>query len=44
MNIETQFIEEPAPNSETQQAMQDVEHRIGTKVKNSEELFSKLGI
>lgn len=44
MNIETQFIEEPAPNVETRKAMKDVEQRKGTKVKDSQELFSKLGI
>lgn len=44
MNIETQFIEEPVPNSETRKAMEDVENKKGTKVKDSKELFSKLGI
>ena len=44
MNIETEFVEEPVPNAETRKAMQDVEHRKGTKVKDSQELFSKLGI
>lgn len=44
MNIETEFIEEPVPNSETRKAMKDVEKRKGTKVKDSQELFSKLGI
>ena len=44
MNIETQFIEEAVPNIETRKAIEDVEQRKGTKVKNSQELFSKLGI
>lgn len=44
MNIETQFVEEPVPNVETRKAMTDVEQRKGTKVKDSQELFSKLGI
>lgn len=44
MNIEIEFIEEPVPNIETRKAMKDVEKRKGTKVKDSQELFSKLGI
>ncbi len=44
MNVEAHFIEEPIPNYETQKAIKDVEHLKGTKVKDSEELFSKLGI
>jgi hypothetical protein len=44
MNIETQFVEEPVPNFETRKAMKDVEILKGTKVKDSQELFSKLGI
>jgi hypothetical protein len=44
MNIETQFIEEPMPNFETRKAMEDVENKKGTKVKDTKELFSKLGI
>jgi len=44
LNIETQFIEEPVPNFETRNAMEDVEHKKGTKVKDSQELFAKLGI
>ena len=44
MSIETQFIEEPIPNYETQKAIKDVEHLKGIKVKDSQELFSKLGI
>lgn len=44
LNIETQFIEEPMPNSETKRAMEDVEHKKGTKVKDSQELFSRLGL
>lgn len=44
MNIETEFVEEPVPNAETRKAMEDVKQRKGTKVKNSQELFSNLGI
>ena len=44
LNIESQFIEEPVPNFETKKAIEDVEHRKGTKAKDSQELFSKLGI
>jgi len=44
MNIETQFVEEPSPNFETRKAIKDVEDQKGTKVKDSQELFSKLGI
>jgi len=44
MNIETQFVDEPLPNPKTRKAMQDVENKKGTKVKDSKELFSKLGI
>ena len=44
MNIETQFVEEPLPNSETRKAIKDVANLKGIKVKDSQELFSKLGI
>lgn len=44
MNIDSQFIEEAVPNFETQQAIEDVEDKKGIKVKDSQELFSKLGI
>jgi len=44
MNIDTQLIEETLPNVETKKAIEDVENRKGTKVKDSQELFSKLGI
>jgi len=44
MNIDAQFIEEPEPNKETRKAINDVELLKGTRVKNSQELFSKLGI
>lgn len=44
MNIQTEFVEEPVPNVETKKAMKDVEQRKGTKVKDSKEFFSKLGI
>jgi hypothetical protein len=44
MQIEAQVVEEASPNYETRKAMQDVNERKGTRVKNSTELFSKLGI
>ena len=40
MNIETQFIEEAEPNIETRKAIEDVEQRKGTRVKDSQEFFS----
>lgn len=44
MNVEAQLIEEPFPNRETIQAMKDVELRKGTKFKDTNELFTQLGI
>jgi len=44
MNIEASIIEEPFPNYETQKAIIDVEHKKGTRVKDSGELFNMLGI
>jgi hypothetical protein len=44
MNVETQFVEEPVPNFETRKAISDVELKKGTIVKDSQELFTKLGI
>mgnify|MGYP000114252045 CR=1 FL=1 len=44
MNVEVQVVEEPIANYETQQAISDVESKKGTKVKDSNELFSQLGI
>ena len=44
MNIEVNLVEEPVPNYETQTAMHDVESGKGERMKNSDELFSKLGI
>ena len=44
MNIEASFVEAATPNLNTIKAMEDVENRIGTWVKNSEELFQELGI
>jgi len=44
MNIDVQFIEEPQPNYETRKAIKDVEQKKGHKVKDSKELFTKLGI
>jgi hypothetical protein len=44
MNIEIHIIEEPVPNYETKKAMEDVKERQGNETKDSEELFSQLGI
>ncbi len=44
MNIDTHIVEESAPNYETIRAIEDVEKKRGTRVKDSSELFSKLGI
>ena len=44
MIMETQLMEEPVPNYETEQAISDVESNNGIKVKDSKELFSILGI
>jgi len=44
MNIETQFVEEPVPNDQNRKSIIDVENNKGTKVKDSQERFSKWGI
>jgi antitoxin component of RelBE/YafQ-DinJ toxin-antitoxin module len=44
MNIDTLIVEEPTPNYETIRAIEDVEKKKGTHVKDSGELFSQLGI
>ena len=44
MNIDVQVVEEPIPNYETQEAMEDADNRIGTRVLDSKELFDLLGI
>ncbi len=44
MNIEVQLFKEPLPNYETRETMEDVRQRKGTRVKDSNELFNKLGI
>mgnify|MGYP006971728400 CR=1 FL=1 len=44
MNIDANIVEEPSPNYETRKAMEEVELKKGTKVKNTKELFTKLGI
>jgi len=44
MNIEVQVVEESMPNYETQKAMDDVENKKGTRLKDSQELFNTLGI
>ena len=44
MNVDASIVEESAPNYETQKAMEDVRLKKGTKVKDTKELFTKLGI
>ena len=44
MNIEANVVEEITPNYETRKAMQDVHQKKGYKVKDAQELFTKLGI
>lgn len=44
MNIEVEIVEEPTPNYETKSAMQDVENKVGVRVKDSQGLFNQLGI
>jgi len=44
MDIDIQLLEGPMPNLETRKAMDDVRQRKGTRVKDSTELFSRLGI
>jgi hypothetical protein len=44
MNIEAEVVEEPAAAHETRKAMDDLRNKKGTKVKNADELFNKLGI
>jgi len=44
MSVEAEVIEDSILNPETVKAMDDVELGKGIKVKDSKELFSKLGI
>jgi len=44
LNIESQLVEDPMPNYETRKAIEDVDNKKGNKVKDANELFSKLGI
>jgi hypothetical protein len=45
MNVEAHFIiEEPQPNYSTLEAIHELESGKGRKVKDSDELFSQLGI
>jgi hypothetical protein len=44
MNIEVSIVEDPSPNYETQKAINDVENKKGTRVKDSGELFNLLGL
>jgi hypothetical protein len=44
MNIDANLVEEPMPNYETRKAMEEVQRKRGTKVKDSQELFTKLEI
>jgi len=44
MNVAVNLVEEPLANYETKKAMEDVHLKKGKKVKDSKELFTKLGI
>lgn len=44
LDVEVNVVEEPVPNYKTKKAMEEVVAKKGTKVNNSEELFTKLGI
>ncbi len=44
MNIDAEVVEESASAYETRKAMDDVRNKKGTKVKNSDELITKLGL
>jgi len=44
MNIDADVVEDFFPNYETQKAMEDVRLKKGTKVKDAQDLFIKLGI
>jgi len=44
MNIDTHVVEESTPNYETIRAIEDVEKKKGTRVKDSGELFTQLRI
>ena len=44
MDVKAEVVDESSPNEETQKAIEDVENKKGTKVKDSQDLFNKLGI
>jgi hypothetical protein len=44
LKVETHIVEEPVLNYETSKAIEDVENKKGVHVKDSNELFSRLGI
>ncbi|MBS3742510.1 MAG: hypothetical protein KGY69_20050 [Bacteroidales bacterium] len=44
MDVKAEVVDESLPNEETQKAIEDVENKKGTKVKNSQDLFNKLGM
>ena len=44
MNLAAHLVEEPSPNYKTKQAISDVKSKKGTKMKDSIELFTELGI
>jgi hypothetical protein len=44
MNIDVNVVEEPTPNYETRKAIEEVHLKKGSKVKNAQMLFTKLGI
>lgn len=43
MNLDIQLVKESGPNYETRKAMEDVNNRRGTRVKDSDELYNRLG-
>jgi antitoxin component of RelBE/YafQ-DinJ toxin-antitoxin module len=43
MDVKAEVVDESSPNEETQKAIEDVENKKGTKVRDSQDLFNKLG-
>ena len=44
MNVDVNIVEDFSPNYETKKAMEDVRLKKGTKAKDTQDLFVKLGI
>lgn len=44
MNVDAEMGDDFIPNEETRKAIEDVRKKKGNRVKNTSELFSKLGI